>query len=48
MVNITPDSILNIRRSLMGQPGAAVARTPSFLCELYPGLAAPIYSPLTI
>mgnify|MGYP002237463656 CR=1 FL=1 len=38
-------SILNIRRSLMGQPGAAVARTPSFLCELYPGLAAPHIQP---
>ena len=48
MVNITPDSIFNIRWSLMRQPGAAVARTPSFLCELYPGLAVLTYSPLTI
>lgn len=48
MVNITPDSIFNIRWSLMRQAGTAVARTTSFLCELYPGLAIPHIQPLTI
>lgn len=48
MVNITPDSLSNIRQCLMRQPGAAVARNPPFLCELYPGLAVPFIQPLTI